>query len=69
MTARVFSADSDSESRRLEHYLQRSPADRSLAIRRMASLGHGEYTIAAATRLRVEYVRRELASKCLGKTA
>jgi hypothetical protein len=63
MTARACWVDSDFDSRRLEHFMQLSAADRSLAIRRMASLGHGEYTIAAATRLRVEYVRRELAGE------
>lgn len=40
-----------------------SPAEQAQAIFRLADAGHGDYTIAAATKLSVEYIRLMLAER------
>jgi hypothetical protein len=47
--------------RELVHFLLLTPEERSAAIRRLAALGWSELSIAAATRLSVEQIRRVLA--------
>jgi hypothetical protein len=45
--------------RELAYFLMLNPGEQAAAVRRMAALGWGDYTIAAATRLSVDYVRRQ----------
>ena len=50
-------------SRELYHFLLLTREEQHAAIRRLASSGMNEYTIAAATRLSVEQIRRALAER------
>jgi hypothetical protein len=45
------------------HFTTLSPAEQAAAIRRLAASGQGEHTIAHATGLSVEMVRRVLAER------
>ncbi len=44
----------------LMHFLLLSPAEQAAAIQRMAAQGWSDHTIASATRLSLEQVRRAL---------
>ena len=50
-------------SRELHHFLLLTVTEQAEAIKRMAASGWSEYTIAAASRLSVEQVRRVLAER------
>jgi hypothetical protein len=49
--------------REMSHFLMMSEADRHAAIQRMAKNGWSDYSIAAATRLSVEMVRKLLGER------
>jgi len=49
--------------RELMHFLLLTPEERAAAIRRLAAQGWSELSIAAATRLSVEMIRRVLATE------
>jgi len=49
--------------REMSHFLLLSEADRHAAIKRMAANGWSDYSIAAATRLSVEMVRKVLGER------
>ena len=50
-------------SRELHHFLLLTREEQHAAIRRLASAGMNEYSIAAATRLSVEMIRRILGER------
>ena len=54
----------DLDSDRLRHFAALDRQQQAHAIRRLANLGWSESSIAAATRLSVEQIRRVLAEPC-----
>lgn len=53
----------DLERRRRQHWFSLTQAEQAAAVRRMADAGHGDYTIASASGLAVEQVRRILGER------